>query len=82
MYKIEIFSEKMQYLSAAFLPDGTNIEFDYLAVDGFTVTVKGVNAYCGCYAHIADGKVVFDGIISDVQPGKHTVNLTIKQLLA
>ncbi len=82
MYKIEIFSEKMQYLSSAFLPDGTNIEFDYLTLDSITVTVTDIKAYCGCFAHITDSSIAFDGIVSDVQPGKHTVNLTIKPLLA
>lgn len=82
MYKIEIFSEKMQYLSSAFLPDGTNIEFDYLTLDSITVTVTDIKAYCGCFTHITDSSIAFDGIVSDVQPGKHTVNLTIKPLLA
>ena len=82
MYKLEIFTDKMEFSDAALIPEQT-IELDYLTFDAFTLLSTPVNCQKGYFAHITSGSnLVCDGVVSDVQPGKGTMEISLRPLQA
>lgn len=80
MYRLEIFSEKMVYISSSLIEEQP-IELDYLTFDAFTITSVTVACKKGYLVHITSGEnLVVDGVISDVKPGKGTVDISIRPL--
>lgn len=82
MYKLEIFTDQMEFCSAALI-DKQPIDLDFLAYDAYTITSKAIPCKKGYFTHITDGgSLVADGVISDVQPGTGTVDISIRPLQA
>lgn len=84
MYRIEIFDEKMDFVSACYTDDAQTISIDYLAYDPFQVTVQAIEAKKGYFAHITgrNNELVADCIIADVQPDKEQQELSLRPLQA
>lgn len=82
MYKLEIFTDQMEFCSAALI-DKQPIDLDFLTYDAYTITAKTIPCKKGYFTHItAGGSLVADGVISDVQPGTGTVDISIRPLQA
>ena len=82
MYKLEIFTDQMEFCSAALI-DKQPIELDFLTYDAYTIAAKAIPCKKGYFTHITDGgSLVADGVISDVQPGTGTVDISIRPLQA
>lgn len=82
MYKLELFTEQMVNAGAAII-DAPTIDLDYLTFDAFSVTSPTVPCKKGYFAHITNGKqLVADCIVSDVQPNKGTVEISMRPLQA
>lgn len=82
MYKLELFDERMKNAGAAII-DAPTIDLDYLTFDAFTVTSPSVPCKKGYFAHITNGRqLVADCIVSDVQPGVGTVEVSMRPLQA
>lgn len=84
MYRIEIFDEKMDFVSACYTDDAQTIAIDYLAYDPFQITVQAIEAKKGYFAHITgrSNELVADCIIADVQPDKEQQELSLRPLQA
>lgn len=84
MYRIEIFDEKMDFVSACYTDDAQTISIDYLAYDPFQITVQAIEAKKGYFAHITgkNNELVADCIIADVQPDKEQQELSLRPLQA
>lgn len=84
MYRIEIFDEKMDFVSACYTDDAQTISIDYLAYDPFQITVQAIEAKKGYFAHITgkSNELVADCIIADVQPDKEQQELSLRPLQA
>lgn len=83
MYRIEIFDEKMDFVSACYADDAQTISIDYLAYDPFQITTQIIEAKKGYFAHITkEMQTVADCIIADVQPDKNTQELSLRPLQA
>lgn len=84
MYRIEIFDEKMDFVSACYTDDAQTISIDYLAYDPFQITVQTIEAKKGYFAHITgkNNELVADCIIADVQPDKEQQELSLRPLQA
>lgn len=83
MYRVEIFDEKMDFVSACYTDDAQTISIDYLAYDPFQITTQIIEAKKGYFAHITkEMQTVADCIISDVQPDKNTQELSLRPLQA
>lgn len=82
MYKIEIFSDQLAYVAAAII-SAPDVSLDYLTFDAFSVPVPTLACKKGYFAHIThDAELVADGIVSDVQPGVGTVDISLRPLQA
>lgn len=82
MYKLEIFTDQMEFCSAALI-NKQPIELDFLTYDAYTVTAKAIPCKKGYFTHITDGgTLVSDGVVSDVQPGTGTIDISIRPLQA
>ncbi|MBQ8994510.1 MAG: hypothetical protein IJ091_01720 [Oscillospiraceae bacterium] len=84
MYRVEIFDQAMNYVSACFADDAQTISLDYLAFDPFQITTQIVDAKKGYFCHITteDGTLVADCIISDVKPEKTLQEISLRPLQA
>lgn len=84
MYRIEIFDEKMDFVSACYTDDAQTISIDYLAYDPFQITTQVIEAKKGYFAHITgkNNELVADCIIADVQPDKEQQELSLRPLQA
>lgn len=82
VYKLEVFTDQMQFASAAVI-SAPEISLDYLTYDAYSLTVPTMECKKGWYTHISnDGDTVADGVVSDVQPGKGVVDISIRPLQA
>lgn len=82
MYKLELFTEQMKNAGAAII-DAPTIDLDYITFDAFSVTSPAVPCKKGYFAHITNGRqLVADCIVSDVQPGVGTVEISMRPLQA
>lgn len=82
MYKLEIFTDQMESAGATVIA-APEISLDYLTYDAYSLTVPTLTVKKGWYTHITDGaETVADGIVSDVQPGQGTVDISIRPLQA
>lgn len=82
MYKLELFTEQMESASAAII-DTPTIDLDYLTFGAFSLTAPLISCKKGYFAHITNGKaLVADCIVSDVQPGTGTVQISMRPLQA
>lgn len=84
MYRVEIFDEQMDFVSACYTDDAQTISIDYLAYDPFQITTQIIDAKKGYFAHITgdDLETVADCIIADVQPDKNSQELSLRPLQA
>lgn len=83
MYRLEIFNENMDFVSACYTDDAQTIAIDYLAYDPFQITCQNIEAKKGYFAHItAESEVVADCIVADVQPDKNQQELSLRPLQA
>lgn len=85
MYKVEIFSDKMEFVSVAFANESQTIDLDYLSYNPYSIQTGLVDCKKGYFVHITsveDNRYVADGIISDVQPDKYTQKISIRPLQA
>lgn len=84
MYRIEIFDEKMDFVSACYTDDAQTIAIDYLAYDPFQIAVQAIEAKKGYFAHITgkNNELVADCVIADVQPDKEQQELSLRPLQA
>lgn len=84
MYKLEIFDHQMEFVSACYTDDAQTISLDYLAYDPFQVQTQDVTAKKGYFCHITDaeGNLIADCIISDVQPEKTLQTISLRPLPA
>ena len=85
MYKVEIFSDKMEFVSVAFAIAAQTIDLDYLSYNPYSIQTGLVDCKKGYFVHITsveDNRYVADGIISDVQPDKYTQKISIRPLQA
>lgn len=83
MYRIEIFTDQMEYASADILPDDIKIELDYLAYDSYTVTTRIISCKKGYFTHITkDGVTIADGIVASVYPSKTMQEISIQPINA
>ena len=84
MYRVEIFDEKMDFVSACYTDDAQTIAIDYLAYDPFQITVQAIEAKKGYFAHITgrNNELVADCVIADVQPDKEQQELSLRPLQA
>lgn len=81
MYKVDIFTDKLEYASFAMIDGNQNIELDYLAFDAYTIETRLIECKKGYFVHITeDNEFVCDGIVSDVKPDKATQQISIKPL--
>lgn len=81
MYKVDIFTDKLEYASFAMIDGNQNIELDYLAFDAYTIETRLVECKKGYFVHITeDNEFVCDGIVSDVKPDKATQQISIKPI--
>lgn len=82
MYKLEIFTDQMEFADAALIAEQT-VELDYLTFDAFTLLSTPVKCQKGYFVHVtAGGSLVCDGVVSDVQPGTGTVSISVRPLQA
>lgn len=82
MYKLELFTEQMESASAAII-DTPTIDLDYLTFGAFSLTAPLISCKKGYFAHITNGNaLVADCIVSDVQPGTGTVQISVRPLQA
>lgn len=82
MYKLEIFTDQMEFADAALIAEQT-VELDYLTFDAFTLLSTPVKCQKGYFVHLTSGgSLVCDGVVSDVQPGTGTVNISVRPLQA
>lgn len=83
MYRIEIFDQSMNFVSACYTDDAQTISLDYLAFDPFQITIQPIEAQKGYFCHITkENETVADCIISDVKPGKETQQISLRPLQA
>lgn len=83
MYRLEIFTDQMEYASATVVSKSQNIDLDYLAYDAFSIETQLIEAKKGYFVHITqDNEFVADGIISDVRPDKKTQKISIRPIQA
>jgi len=79
--KIEFFDENLRNVCSHIIRIDS-IEFDYLT---FEPTQIVINEKCmarrGCFARIS-GEISFEGIVSDIQPGKSTTTAAVRPLQA
>lgn len=81
MYRAEFFDRNFNFQCAHLISEHTVINLDYLVLDVTTITVKGrTKTAKGSYVHISG--INFDGIVTDVQPAKDTVTITVKPLVS
>lgn len=81
MYKIEIFTEKMAYVSSSVISKSQYIELDYLAYDAYTIETQLIDVKKGYFVHITQGeRFIADGVVSDVRPAKKTQKISIRPL--
>lgn len=82
MYKLEIFTDQMDFADAALIQEQT-VELDYLTFDAFTLEATPVCCRKGYFVHVTrGGSLVCDGVVSDVQPGDGTVSISVRPLQA
>ena len=83
MYRIEIFDQSMDYVSACYTDDTQTISLDYLAFDPFQINIQNVAVKKGYFCHITkDNVTVADCIVSDVKPGKELQEISLRPLQA
>lgn len=83
MYRIEIFDQSMDYVSACYTDDAETISLDYLAFDPFQINIQPVAVKKGYFCHITkDNVTVADCIVSDVKPGKELQEISLRPLQA
>lgn len=83
MYRIEIFDQSMDYVSACYTDDAQTISLDYLAFDPFQINIQNVAVKKGYFCHITkDNVTVADCIVSDVKPGKELQEISLRPLQA
>lgn len=83
MYRIEIFDQSMDYVSACYTDDAQTISLDYLAFDPFQINIQPVAVKKGYFCHITKENVtVADCIVSDVKPGKELQEISLRPLQA
>lgn len=83
MFRIEIFDQSMNYVSACYTDDAQTISLDYLAFDPFQITIQPIEAQKGYFCHITkENETVADCIISDVKPGKELLQISLRPLQA
>ncbi|MBQ2649816.1 MAG: hypothetical protein IJF82_20885 [Achromobacter sp.] len=83
MYRIEIFDQSMDYVSACYTDDAQTISLDYLAFDPFQINIQPVAVKKGYFCHITKNNVtVADCIVSDVKPGKELQEISLRPLQA
>lgn len=82
MYKLEIFTDQMNFSDAALIEEQT-IDLDYITFDAFTLVSTPVKCQKGYFVHVtAAGSLVCDGVVSDVQPGTGTVSISVRPMQA
>lgn len=82
MYRIEIFDQSMDYVSACYTDDAQTISLDYLAFDPFQINIQNVAVKKGYFCHITKDNVTVDCIVSDVKPGKELQEISLRPLQA
>lgn len=83
VYRIEIFDQSMNYVSACYTDDAQTISLDYLAFDPFQITIQPIEAQKGYFCHITkENETVADCVISDVKPEKETQQISLRPLQA
>ena len=82
MYKLEIFTDQMEFADAALIAEQT-VDLDFLTFDAFTLISTPVRCQKGYFVHVTSGgSLVCDGVVSDVQPGTGTVDISVRPLQA
>lgn len=84
MYKVEIFTDQFQFVSATLVSDDQTIDLDYFSYDPFSLKTGLIDCKKGYFVHITrvTGELVADGIVSDVKPDKKTQSISIRPLQA
>lgn len=84
MYKVEIFTDQLQFVSATLVSDDQTIDLDYFSYDPFSLKTGLIDCKKGYFVHITrvTGELVADGIVSDVKPDKKTQSISIRPLQA
>lgn len=83
MYRIEMFDQSMDYVSACYTDDAQAISLDYLAFDPFQINIQNVAVKKGYFCHVTkDNVTVADCIVSDVKPGKELQEISLRPLQA
>ncbi len=82
MFKAEFFDHRFTFVDRHPVPQGTQLQQDYLTMEPTVITVPGrTKVVKGNYVHITGG-YEFDGIVSDVQPAEHTTAISVRPLQA
>lgn len=84
MFRLDVFNNSFEYVSAVMIDDHQRIDLDYLTYSPYTVRCKEIEAQKGFFTHITDedNNTIADGIIADIKPEQKTQTITIRPLNA
>lgn len=84
MFRLDVFNNSFEYVSAVMIDDHQSIDLDYLTYSPYTVRCKEIEAQKGFFTHITDedNNTIADGIIADIKPEQKTQTITIRPLNA
>lgn len=84
MFRLDVFNNSFEYVSAVMIDDHQSIDMDYLTYSPYTVRCKEIEAQKGFFTHITDedNNTIADGIIADIKPEQKTQTITIRPLNA
>lgn len=84
MFRLDVFNNSFEYVSAVMIDDHQSIDLDYLTYSPYTIRCKEIEAQKGFFTHITDedNNTIADGIIADIKPEKKTQTITIRPLNA
>lgn len=81
MYKVEIFTDKLEFVSSELIDERVTIELDYLVYDTYDLELVKADVSKGDYIHITkDNELVADGVVADVQPNKNSKTISVRAL--